>query len=124
MSKNYRPVCGDKPCKECPFRRTAMRGYLGAARPEEFIIHITMDYPLPCHPTIDYRDKHWLEKWEEQQIGKICAGSLIMAANILKVPRARAFPRLPADKELVFATHTEFLDYHNSAETKSWEMGL
>ncbi len=118
----YRPPCGDKPCNDCPFRRKARRGWLGEARPESFIIEISMERPLPCHPTIDYGDRDWLEKWNAQKIGKMCAGALILSANIAKSPRDPNFPRLPRDTETVFATHTEFIDYHNAAPTKSWEL--
>lgn len=118
----YRPVCGKEPCSQCPFRRKALAGWLGEATPEEFIVAISMEQPLPCHPTIDYYDKNWLAKWEAQEIGNICAGSVILAANIAKIPHSPNFPRLPPDRELVFATHQEFIDYHNNAPVKSWKL--
>ncbi len=119
---SYRPASGMQPCKECPFRRKAMPGWLGAATPESFIVEISMERPLPCHPTINYTDDDWLEKWREQSVGNICAGSLIMSANMNKVPRDRSFPRLPQDKAAVFATHQEFCAHHNNAQVRSWEM--
>lgn len=80
-----------------------------------------MEYPLPCHPTIDYDDPQWLTKWNQQEIGRICAGSLIMAANMCKSPRDPAFPRLPRDTKTVFATHLEFIRHHEDAAVRSWE---
>lgn len=120
MSKGYRPVC-KKPCNDCPFRRNALPGWLGAATPQSFIIEISMERPLPCHQTIDYEKRDWLQKWAAQRIGNICAGSLIMSANMGKLPRDRNFPRLPADKQLVFSRPDEFITYHESAPVRSWE---
>lgn len=117
----YRPVSGAAPCKACPFRRSSAAGWLGGATPESFIVQISMDYPLPCHPTISYDEPRWLEKWEAQRTGKICAGSLVMAANMCKKPRDPTFPRLPPDRKLVFATHLEFIRHHSDAEVRSWE---
>lgn len=120
----YRPVCGDKPCNECPFRRKAIPGWLGAASPQSFIIEISMERPLPCHPTINYAKRDWLQQWTEQRIGMICAGSLIMMSNMAKLPRDRKFPKLPSDHENVFSTPREFITYHEAAPVRSWELGL
>jgi hypothetical protein len=117
----YRKPCGTKPCDQCPFRRDAAAGWLGEATPESFIVEISMEHPLPCHPTIDYSDPKWKEKWEAGETGRICAGSLIMSANMCKIPRDRAFPKLPSDLKAVFGNHKEFLDYHNNANVRSWE---
>lgn len=81
-----------------------------------------MERPLPCHQTMDYDDPEWLDKWNAQSTGSMCAGALIMSANMSKLPRDRAFPRMEQDKTAVFPTHQAFLDYHNSAEVKSWAM--
>ena len=117
----YRPACGAAPCDQCPFRRKSPAGWLGAATPASFIVEISMERPLPCHPTIDYDDPNWLEKWNRQEIGRICAGSLIMAANMCKRPRDPEFPRLPRDASAVFATHLEFIEHHDGADVRSWE---
>ncbi len=117
----YRPPSGDGPCGECPFRRRAPAGWLGANTPQALIAEISLERPLPCHPTIDYEDPAWLEKWTAQQIGRICAGSLIMAANMGKLARDRAFPRLPADDHAVFKNHLEFIAHHEGADIRSWE---
>ena len=117
----YRSPCGSSPCGVCPFRRASMPGWLGKATPESFIIEISMERPLPCHPTIDYEDPEWLHKWNRQETGRICAGSLVMAANMSKLPRNPKFPRLPVDRKIVFSTPLEFLEHHNKAPVKSWE---
>ncbi len=117
----YRKPCGAQPCGQCPFRRTSMPGWLGEGNPESFIVEISMERPLPCHPTIDYEDPHWFAQWEAQEVGSICAGSLIMAANMGKRPRDPKFPKLPANKEIVFKSHLEFIDHHYATKNRSWE---
>lgn len=118
----YRRVSGTSPCKECPFRRTAPAGWLGQNSPQSFIAAISMEHPLPCHPTIDYADPDYLEKWQHQEVGQICAGSLILSANMGKRPRDPRFPRLPADDGPVFSNHLQFIAYHEAAGVRSWEM--
>jgi len=120
MPASYRPAC-DKPCKECPFRRKAMPGWLGRGTPQSFVIEISLERPLPCHLTIDYEDKNWLKKWEGQRIGSICAGSLIMSANMAKLPRDPGFPRMKSDHDLVFSSPHEFITHHENAQVRSWE---
>lgn len=80
-----------------------------------------MDRPLPCHQTIDYEAPDWAEQWAAQQIGQICAGSLIMAAHMGKLPRDPAFPRARPDRARVFSTYQEFIAHHEAAPVRSWE---
>lgn len=116
----YRPAC-KTPCNACPFRRKAMPGWLGRGTPQSFIIEISLEQPLPCHLTIDYEDKSWLAKWQNQRIGMVCAGSLIMGANMAKLPRDPQFPRMKPDHDLVFSSPHEFIAFHENASVRSWE---
>lgn len=110
------------PCKACPFRKNALPGWLGAAPPEMFIANIMGEVPSPCHSSIDYTDPAWKERWDAGRIGKLCTGALIMAANSAKRARdARMLPVVPADRETVFTTLHEFINYHNNARAKSWK---
>jgi len=109
-----------EPCKQCPFRRKSMAGWLGDSDPEQFIETTMGDYPMPCHQTLDYNDPQWKEKWEAGEAGKLCAGALSFFANIGKVSRERGRPRREEDPE-VFETPQEFCDHHNSAKIKSWD---
>lgn len=120
--ERYRPPSGDSPCSECPFRRKSAAGWLGDATPQSFISEISLEHPLPCHPTIDYADPDWLEKWTSQSIGRICAGSLILSANMGKLPRDPKFPRLPPDGGVVFGNHLQFIAHHEGSEVRSWEL--
>lgn len=123
MVTDYRPPTA-KPCRECPFRKKAAAGWLGAATPESFIHEIVVaENALPCHLTLDYTDPDWKKKWEAGETGQTCAGALIMAANMCKRPRDPNHPRMKADPELVFPNQRAFLDYHNNAPVKSWEIG-
>lgn len=44
--------------------------------------------------------------------GAQCAGLAVYRANVVKNPRDRDILRLPANRETVFATPTEFLEHH------------
>jgi hypothetical protein len=98
-----------------------MAGWLGAAAPENFVIDISMERPLPCHKSIDYDRPGWEGRWERGEEGRMCTGSLIFSANICKIPRDKHIPRRSPDKIEVFATPTEFIDHHRSSPVRSWE---
>jgi hypothetical protein len=117
----FRPHA-DAPCGRCPFRRDSAAGWLGEAPPEEFVQLIQIEYPLPCHATLDYEDPRWRERWEAGEVGSLCRGALVMAANMRKLARNQsAQPRVPADCEAVFATPAEFVAHHRSSPVRSWE---
>ena len=118
--KPFRPHA-ETPCGECPFRRTAAAGWLGAAPPQMFVENIKQEQPSPCHTSIDYEDPSWSRQWEAGQIGKLCTGALILASNAGKLARdQRMLPRVPADREIVFSTLQEFAAYHEASPVKSW----
>ena len=101
------------PCKQCPFLRNSLPGYLGEDSPDEFIATTHADHPMPCHSTVDYTDHDWKMLWDRLAgPGKLCAGALIYFANICKISRWPDRPRRAADKVKVFATPTEFLKHH------------
>lgn len=76
---------------------------------------------MPCHLTIDYEDRRWLKMWEAGRIGSICAGSLILMANVGKLPRDPRFPKRPPNQKLVFSSYQEFIDHHRNGLSQSWE---
>lgn len=119
MSQYRSPVA--KPCSDCPFRRKAMPGWLGAGSPESFIDCMQRDEPLPCHQTIDYDNPHWLVEWMHQKNGNACAGSLIFMANKLQRPHTPGFPTMEPDHETVFSNTVEFVRYHREAGVHSWD---
>lgn len=115
-----------KPCNDCPFRRNAAPGWLGASGPEWFVQIALSDYPTgaPCHQTVNYDDPDWEETVIEGMVSA-CAGSLIFARNLGKMPRdskeCAAVQSVEPDREGVFTSPQEFIDYHNNAPARSWE---
>lgn len=85
-----------KPCSDCPFARTALRGWLGNSSPEEWIADVHGEALIDCHTV------------SNQQ----CAGAAIYRSNLCKDPRRQDVLRLPPNKKLVFASAVEFLAHH------------
>lgn len=86
-----------KPCSDCPMARASLNGWLGGATPEEYVRLAHSDHVVDCHAIQ----------------GQQCAGMAIYRRNVCK----RADPpnlKLPADRELVFATPMQFIEHHNS----------
>lgn len=105
------------PCRECPFRRAAPNGYLGAATPDAFISSTLMtEVGMPCHLTVDYEDRDWQATMETE--ANLCRGSLIFLKNSCKLPRtpeyAAAVRETAADRDSVFANAAEFLAHHKA----------
>jgi hypothetical protein len=85
-----------RPCKDCPWRRVAAPGWLGAVQtPESWVATAKSDDPVPCHTGSGQ-----------------CAGIAIFRANIYKLPRFKEVLRLPPNKDLVFGNGEEFIKYH------------
>lgn len=114
------------PCSDCPFRRNATPGWLGASEPEWFVESALADYTAygdaPCHQTIDYEAPGWEAQLHE---GAVCVGAVIFAKNLGKMPhdprRAEMVRSVEVDREGVFASPDEFIDYHRNAAVRSWE---
>lgn len=109
----WRPEKRKAPCAECPFRRTSVRGYLGADNPEHFVQTAAGGSDLPCHMDIDYTDPDWLKTQEPD--APLCVGSLQFQNNWLSLSR---LPHVAeAQRELegnprVFDNPEEFLIHH------------
>lgn len=84
-----------KPCPDCPWTRTALKGWLGSMTVEEWLAHAHADSVTKCHC------------FKNQQ----CAGLAIYRRNVAKLPLP---PNLILDKDkvLVFASRKEFTDHH------------
>lgn len=105
-----------RPCNDCPFRRNAAPGWLGADTPQNFASNALADYslfPLPCHQTIDYSDPDWQATQYEESA--LCAGALIFCKNNYKRPfdpeRAAWIDAVEHDAN-VFRYPWEFIEYH------------
>lgn len=85
-----------KPCSDCPWRVDAVPGWLGGSTPEEWALCVHSDARIQCHVHDNVQ----------------CAGAAIHRANVVKSPRDALALRLPPDKEAVFATTKQFVEYH------------
>lgn len=89
------------PCHDCPWRRTAVPGWLGPYSPAEWLAMAHGEAQAECHTTTSAHQ---------------CAGFAVYRANVCKTPRdPEAFSR-PADHAKVFSTPVEFEEHHD----KSW----
>jgi hypothetical protein len=86
------------PCADCPFARTALRGWLGNLTAGEWLQAAHGEALIDCHTV------------SNQQ----CAGSAIYRANMGKLCRRNDVLRLKPNTKLVFATPTEFRDHHEN----------
>jgi hypothetical protein len=84
-----------QPCSDCPFRRDALRGWLGGAEPEVYARMAHSDQVILCHTLL----------------GAQCAGSAIYRANVCKLAASEAL-RLPPDRKAVFTSPSEFVSHH------------
>lgn len=74
-----------RPCRECPFRRGAAPGWLGAASgdPVAFLNSFACgELRLPCHLAVD-----WEQDKPAVQDAPTCAGALAWMRNHHRVPR-------------------------------------
>lgn len=85
-----------QPCHDCPMRRNSLPGWLGDSTAEQYRTLCHSDHVVPCHAI---RGTH-------------CAGVAIYRTNVVK----SAMFRLPADRETVFATPMEFVEWHENRE--------
>ncbi len=109
-----------KPCNDCPFRKKAPAGWLGANHPEQFMM-AAQNSGIPCHTTVDYER----EDWEvEQDYAPLCAGSVILMKNASMMPYSDAVRAALTEVEKsdeVFNWPFEFVRHHSEASVRSWE---
>lgn len=91
-----------KPCSDCPWARTSLKGWLGGQTPQAWLAEAHGDNPIPCHT----------------RKGAQCAGAAIYRRNVYKNPRDPEALRLESDRERVFASRQEFLDHHEKLEAR------
>lgn len=118
-----------KPCNDCPFRRKAASGWLGASYPEEFCEqtlssqHSGTANAMPCHKTIDYEQDDW--RTAQLHEAALCAGSLIFMNNFMLMAYTpdmqAAMAAVGDDQENVFSTPEEFMRHHTwGHEDRAW----
>lgn len=102
------------PCKQCPWRKLSLPGWLGASTPEEFITAALInEADMPCHKTVDYERDDW--ELQVMTTASHCAGSLVFMNNYCKLPRRKSLAKMVNSVKksvTVFATPQEFLKHH------------
>lgn len=89
------------PCTDCPWRRNAVKGWLGALTPSEWIEKAQSEQIIKCHTRKDKYNDQWQ-----------CAGSSIFRANICKSVKNPLCIHLEQDTIKVFSWWNEFIKYH------------
>jgi hypothetical protein len=100
-----------KPCKNCPFSKGSMKGYLGAYKdPKEFLdVHYRTDQQNPCHMTVDYERDDWQDQLPD---ATACVGQQIMYRNSYKEPRVWSIPADIGESDDVFKYPNDFMEHH------------
>lgn len=87
----------ERPCSDCPWSPTSLRGWLGSLTAEEWLEVAHGEGRVDCHTLI----------------GPQCAGLAIYRANVCKRPRDPEQLQLPANRTLAFAGPAAFRDHHS-----------
>ncbi len=104
-----------KQCKECPFRKSSLAGYLGEAsyNPHEFL-STTENDPIPCHMAVDWEKEDGIDK----QYKTPCIGSLKFLKNTMRIPRNPEYAKLLkgiTKDETVFEKKADFINHHSKS---------
>lgn len=94
-----------RPCRECPWRKKSLPGYVGPTKPEDWIGLAHSDEKIICH----------LSRRAQ------CEGAAAYRANVLKRPRDPEIIIREKDKA-VFSSPKEFITHHRSMGKTSAEL--
>lgn len=86
-----------QPCRDCPWRRIALKGWCGALTPLEWLQAVHGEAKVDCHIHTKFQ----------------CAGAAIYRANVAKQPRDQSLLVLKPDTKKVFARPEEFMAHHD-----------
>lgn len=95
------------PCNQCPWRKKAAPGWLGASTPVEFLQQSEAEIHMPCHLHVDYEQDNWREQADS---APPCAGRAIHFANRCK--QSKTVEKVERSEE-VFTNPQEFIDHHS-----------
>ncbi len=91
-----------KPCKDCPFRKDTLRGWLGATKMEEILNHKA----FVCHKTLNITRLQ-------------CAGHMLMLGDsndFVDLAHRMNIPLSLSGSELIFQTKEECIKHHERNE--------
>src|SRR6185369_4064435 len=84
-------ICS-KPCNDCPFVKTSLKGWLGPySGPQELHNLVMSEKPFPCHLSHEEIDVEWNEVGEEFPY---CKGALGYMRKAFKIPRNPVLAKL------------------------------
>lgn len=118
-----------KPCPDCPWRKTSLKGWLGDQEPELFTDIIKSGSKLPCHKTQSKSMN--LNELDKDDSVLHCTGALITMKNNCIRSRnpdiAKLQDKLKQDDEF-FSKLSDFEKYHKTSsftiedflETEDW----
>lgn len=97
------------PCRECPFLKASLNGYLGtlSGQPDAFLKGLDWK-GMPCHLTVDWNTNDFSR-------AMICKGSLQYQKNTFKIPFDKEHAQLVEQQEYspdIFETKEDFLNHH------------
>jgi hypothetical protein len=103
-----------KPCKECPYLKNSLPGYLGDASyyPELFLNQLETPVLHPCHTAINWEEA----TAEEIENAPICTGALQFMNNTCKSSRyggTRTKQHQAGKNANVFDRRSEFIKHHS-----------
>lgn len=104
------------PCAGCPFRRSALPGWLGGAEADDFLNMAMSDAVMPCHCAAinaGYAGVNYTQAQVDANHLPQCAGRAVFWANQFKMARVPGkLLELPADRVTVFEWPHEFREHH------------
>lgn len=114
-SKSGHPT---KPCGDCPFRRAAPAGWIGAHEAPSEITDIVMaDQKFPCHSAVNKLEDEGADFDTAVNAAPYCVGSLVMMNNTCKISRNSFVidlqKRVGKSRD-VFANAREFVAHHEA----------
>lgn len=122
-----------KPCKDCPFRKDSLGGWLGRSRAKDIIETLKNDGHFLCHKHVDYSDESFSEENEDMKktykvkaTDQFCAGALLLmqkeellSANVLTrmgmmgiFGDDKLYPEKLTGGDLIFHESEEFISHH------------
>lgn len=102
-------------CRECPYRNTSAKGYMGGQDPEDYREYINMDIVVPCHMRSTYDDEG------DPEQAKPCTGHVASVVKSCRSPigeelktLTEEFRKLPDrdERKANALASWEFLPYH------------
>jgi hypothetical protein len=112
------PDATANPCEDCPWRRSAARGWLGPVDADTWLEIAHSDVPVACHKRSAYVDGK--TDWDDPETRQ-CRGLAIFRANICKSPRDPEVVSGPVDRERVFGRPDEFREHHHGSAFDVWQ---